>query len=132
MPKRKYRNTISFTDRNSARLRLRQKGASFSQTVNEDLSAYYDILDCMSFEMNHFFTVKKWRYYCACLHGINIYKYTPRLYARVISWALKDGVLNNLDTKYGINAKELAKEARGLSIAQAVWIYDRVQKHEGG
>ena len=129
MTAKKYRNTITFTARNSTRIRMRQRYTSFSQTVNEDLSAYYDILDCMSFEMNHFFTVKKWRYYCACLHSVDIYKYTPRLYARVISWALKDGVTGDLDTKYDVNAKELAKEARGLSIAQAVWIYDRVQKN---
>ena len=129
MTAKKYRNTITFTARNSTRIRMRQRYTSFSQTVNEDLSAYYDILDCMSFEMNHFFTVKKWRYYCACLHGVDIYKYTPRLYARIISWALKDGVTGDLDTKYDVNAKELAKEARGLSIAQAVWIYDRVQKN---
>jgi len=83
----------------------------------------------MSLEMNHFFTVKKWRYYCACLHGVDIYKYTPRLYARIISWALKDGVTGDLDTKYDVNAKALAKEARGLSIAQAIWVYDRVQKN---
>ena len=129
MAAKKYRNAITFTDRNNARIRLRQRYTSFSRVVNEDLSAYYDILDCMSLEMNHFFTVKKWRYYCACLHGVDIYKYTPRLYARIISWALKDGVTGDLDTKYDVNAKALAKEARGLSIAQAIWVYDRVQKN---
>ena len=44
---KKYRNTISFTDRNNVRLRIRQKNTSFSKTVNEDLTAFYDILDCI-------------------------------------------------------------------------------------
>ena len=65
MASKKYRNTITFSQRNSARLRLRQKHASFSRTVNEDLANYYDLLDCMSINMNHFFSpARKWQYYC--------------------------------------------------------------------
>ena len=125
---KKYRNTITFIPQNSNRIRVRQKRASFSRTVNEDLNAYYHLLDCMSIDMRGFFTPPKWQYYCDCLSGADIYKHTPWAYARAIGRALEDGALNSLDTKYGVDAKALAQEARDLSILEAAWIYDRVQK----
>ena len=145
MTAKKYRNTITFTDRNGARIRLRQKSASFSRTVNEDLSAYYDLLDCMTINMHHFFSpARKWLYYCDALRDAETYKrkhtlghalrvigglLKPWSCAREISWALEEGARKGLDTKYGVDAKALAQEARGLDIAQAVWVYDRVTKY---
>ena len=125
---KKYRNAITFTDRNNTRIRVRQKGMSFSRTVNEDLTAYYELLDCIAIDMRGFFTAQKWLYYRDCVPTSDVYKYTPHSYARVIGWALEDGVFKGLDTKHGVNAEELAQEARGLSIAEAVWVYDRVMK----
>ena len=83
MAKEKYRNAITFTDRNNARIRIRQKHTSFSRTVNEDLSAYYKLLDCMAVDMRGFFTAQKWLYYRDCLPTSDIYKYTVHSYARV-------------------------------------------------
>ena len=125
---KKYRNTITFIPQNSNRIRVRQKRASFSRTVNEDLNAYYHLIDCMSIDMRTFFTPPKWQYYCDCLCDAEIYKHTPWAYARAIGRALEDGALNSLDTKYGVNAKALAQEARDLSILEAAWVWDRVQK----
>ena len=129
MTAKKYRNTITFTPQNSNRIRIRQKKTSFSRTVNEDLNAYYHLIDCMSIDMRGFFTPKKWQYYCDCLSGAEIYKYTPWAYARAIGRALEDGALNSLDTKWGVNAKALAQEARELSILEAAW-YGTVSKKE--
>ena len=131
MMAKKYRNAITFSPQNSNRIRVRQKRTSFSRTVNEDLNAYYHLLDCMSIEMGKFFTPKKWQYYCDTLCDAEIYKYehTPWAYAREIGWALENGSLKGLDTKWGVDAKALAQEARALDIAKAVWVYDRVQKH---
>jgi len=144
MKAKKYRNTISFTDRNNVRIRLRQKSASFSKTVNEDLTAYYDLLDCMSIDMRRFFTPRKWQYYCAAIREVEIYKhkhaiayairvrggsFKPRSCAREISWALEESARKRLDTKWGVDAKALAQEARDLSILEAAWVWDRVQKH---
>ena len=131
MMAKKYRNAITFSPQNSNRIRVRQKRTSFSRTVNEDLNAYYHLLDCMSIDMRGFFTPKKWQYYCDTLCDAEIYKYehTPWAYAREIGWALENGILKGLDTKYGVDAKALAQEARNLDIAKAVWIYDHVQKH---
>ena len=143
---KKYRNTISFTDRNNARIRLRQKSASFSRTVNEDLSAYYDLLDCMTFNMNHFFTStpRKWQYYCNAIRDMEIYKHKhpiayairgvggglkPCSYAREIAWALEEGARKRLDVIWRVDGKALAQEARALNIAQALWVYDRVTKY---
>ena len=131
MMAKKYRNAITFSPQNSNRIRLRQRSASFSRTVNEDLAAYYNLIDCMSIEMGKFFTPKKWQYYCDALRDAEIYKYehTPWAYAREIGWALENGSLKGLDTKWGVDAKALAQEARALDIAQAVWVYDRVSKY---
>ena len=146
MKAKKYRNTISFTDRNNARIRLRQKSASFSKTVNEDLSAYYDLLDCMTFNMNHFFTStpRKWQYYCNAIRDMEIYKhkhpiayairgvgggFKPFSCAREIAWALEEGARKRLDVIWRVDGKALAQEARALNIAQAVWVYDRVTKY---
>ena len=146
MKAKKYRNTISFTDRNNARIRLRQKSASFSKTVNEDLSAYYDLLDCMTFNMNHFFTStpRKWQYYCNAIRDMEIYKhkhpiayairgvgggFKPFSCAREIAWALEEGARKGLDVIWRVDGKALAQEARGLDITQAVWVYDRVTKY---
>ena len=143
---KKYRNTITFSQRNSARIRLRQKSASFSRTVNEDLSAYYDLLDCMTFNMNHFFTStpRKWQYYCNAISEAEIYKrkhpiayairgvgggFKPFSCAREIAWALEEGARKRLDVIWRVDGKALAQEARGLDIAQAVWVYDRVTKY---
>ena len=146
MTSKKYRNTITFTDRNGARIRLRQKHASFSQTVNEDLANYYDLLDCMTFNMNHFFTStpRKWQYYCNAISEAEIYKrkhpiayairgvgggFKPWSCAREIAWALEEGARKRLDRVWRVDGKALAQEARGLDIIQAVWVYDRVTKH---
>ena len=145
MKAKKYRNTISFTDRNNARIRLRQKHASFSQTVNEDLSAYYDLLDCMAIEMNHFFSPpRKWYYYREAIRMMEVYKhkhpiayairlrggsFKPWSCAREIAWALEEGARKRLDVIWRVDGKALAQEARTLNIAQAVWVYDRVTKH---
>ena len=146
MKAKKYRNTISFTDRNNARIRLRQKSASFSRTVNEDLSAYYDLLDCMTFNMNHFFTStpRKWQYYCNAIRDMEIYKhkhpiayairgvgggFKPFSCAREIAWALEEGARKGLDAIWRVDGKALAQEARGLDITQAIWVYDRVTKY---
>jgi len=142
---KKYRNTITFSPRNGARIRLRQKHESFSQTVNEDLAAYYSLLDCMAIEMNHFFNpARKWMYYCDALSTSKIYKhehtlgYTLRVlggllktwsYASEIACALEDGAREGLDVLWGVDAKALAEEARALNIAEALWVYDRVSKH---
>ena len=141
---KKYRNTVTFTDRNNTRLRLRQKHAPFSKTVNEDLTAYYDLLDCMSISMGHFFDPpRKWRYYCEAIRAVEIYKhkhaiayairgvggFKPWSCAREIGWALEEGARKRLDVLWRVDGKALAQEARGLSIAEAVWVYDRVQKH---
>ena len=141
---KKYRNTVTFSHRNSTRIRLRQRSASFSRTVNEDLSAYYDLLDCMSIEMGHFFKpARKWQYYCAAIHEMETYKHKhPIAYAirgggglkpwscsREIAWALEEGARKRLDVIWRVDGKALAEEARGLSIPEAVWVYDRVQKH---
>ena len=143
---KKYRNTVTFSQRNSARIRLRQKSASFSRTVNEDLSAYYDLLDCMTFNMNHFFTStpRKWQYYCNAIREAEIYKskhpiayairgvgggFKPWSCAREIAWALEEGARKKLDVIWRVDGKALAQEARGLDIAQAVWVYDRVTKY---
>ena len=144
MKAKKYRNTITFSSRNSARIRLRQKHASFSQTVNEDLSAYYDLLDCMSINMHHFFSPpRKWRYYCEAIRAVEIYKekhaiayairgvgggFKPWSCAREIAWALEEGARKGLDRVWRVDGKALAQEARGLDIASAVWVHDRVQK----
>ena len=142
---KKYRNTITFSPRNSARIRLRQKSASFSQTVNEDLSAYYNLLDCMSIDMNHFFnSPRKWQYYCNAIREMGIYKHKhaiayairvrggalkPWSCAREIAWALEEGARKRLDVIWKVDGKALAQEARGLDIAQALWVYDRVHKY---
>ena len=142
---KKYRNTITFTDRNNTRIRLRQKGASFSQTANEDLSAYYDLLDCMTINMNQFFSPpRKWRYYCEAIRAMEIYKrkhpiayairgvgggFKPFSCAREIAWALEEGARKRLDVIWRVDGKALAEEARGLNIAEALWVYDRVQKY---
>ena len=143
---KKYRNTITFTDRNNTRIRIRQKNISFSQAVNEDLAAYYDLLDCMAIEMNHFFTYPKWRYYCDALREAEIYRrkhtlsytldvlgglFKPWSRAREIARVLEDGPRKGLDVLWGVDAKALAQEARGLDIAQATWVYDRVRKGIG-
>ena len=140
---KKYRNAITFSHRNSARLRLRQKGASFSQTVNEDLTAYYDLLDCMAINMNHFFSpARKWQYYCEAIRAVEIYKdkhpiaygirgvggFKPWSCAREIAWALEEGARKRLDVVWRVDGKALAEEARALDITQALWVYDRVQK----
>jgi len=146
MKAKKYRNTISFTDRNNARIRLRQKSASFSQTVNEDLSSYYDLLDCMTFNMNHFFTStpRKWQYYCNAIRDMEIYKhkhpiayairgvgggFKPWSCAREIAWALEEGARKRLDVIWRVDGKALAEEARALNIVEALWVYDRVTKY---
>ena len=146
MTAKKYRNTITFSQRNSARIRLRQKSASFSRTVNEDLSSYYDLLDCMTFNMNHFFTStpRKWQYYCNAIREAEIYKrkhpiayairgvgggFKPFSCAREIAWALEEGARKGLDRVWRVDGKALAQEARALNIAQAVWVYDRVTKY---
>ena len=128
MSTKKYRNAITFSDHNTARIRVRQRHASFSRTVNEDLAAYYDLLDCMSIEMHRFFTPQKWHYYCATLRDADIYKHTPWACAREIGRALEDGIFDSLDIKYGVDAKAFAQEARDLSILEAAWVWDRVQK----
>ena len=145
MKAKKYRNTISFTDRNNARIRLRQKSASFSQTVNEDLSSYYDLLDCMSINMGHFFSpARKWQYYCEAIKAMEIYKhkhpiayairgvgggFKPWSCAREIAWALEEGARKRLDVIWRVDGKALAQEARTLNIVEAVWVYDRVTKY---
>ena len=146
MTAKKYRNAITFSSRNNARIRLRQKSASFSRTVNEDLSAYYDLLDCMTFNMNHFFTStpRKWQYYCNAIRDMEIYKdkhpiayairgvgggFKPFSCAREIAWALEEGARKRLDVIWRVDGKALAQEARALNIAQAVWVYDRVTKY---
>ena len=141
---KKYRNAITFSSRNSARLRLRQKGASFSQTVNEDLASYYDFLDCMTFNMNHFFDPpRKWRYYCEAIRAMEIYKskhaiayairgvagFKPWSCSREIAWALEEGARKRLDVVWRVDGKALAEEARGLSVAEALWVCDRVHKY---
>ena len=126
---KKYRNTVTFSHRNSTRIRLRQRSASFSRTVNEDLAAYYNLIDCMSIEMRDFFTPQKWGYYCDILRNVEICEYTPWAYPHEISCALETGIVDDLDTKWGVNAGVLAQEARELSILEAVWVWDRVQKH---
>ena len=144
MTSKKYRNTITFSQRNSARIRLRQKSASFSRTVNEDLANYYDLLDCMSINMNHFFSPpRKWQYYCEAVRAMEIYKrqhpiaygirgpsgmLRPWSCAREISWALEEGARKRLDVIWRVDGKALAKEARALNIAEALWVYDRVRK----
>ena len=144
MTAKKYRNTITFSQRNSARIRLRQKSASFSRTVNEDLSAYYDLLDCMTFNMNHFFSPpRKWYYYREAIRMMEVYKHKhpiasairgvggglkPWSCAREIAWALEEGARKRLDVVWRVDGKALAKEARALNIIEAVWIYDRVRK----
>ena len=141
---KKYRNTITFSSRNSDRIRLRQKHASFSQTVNEDLSNYYDLIDCMTFEMKHFFSApRKWQYYCEAIRAVEIYRhkhpiayaicgvgggFKPWSCAREIAWALEEGARKRLDVIWRVDGKALAKEARALNIVEAVWIYDRVRK----
>ena len=127
---KKYRNAITFSARNSARICVRQKGMSFSRTVNKDLAAYYFLLDCMAVDMRDFFTPQKWGYYCDILSNVDICKYerTPWVYAREIGWLLEDGSLKGLDTKWGVDAKALAQEAEGLSILEVAWVWDRVQK----
>ena len=77
---KKYRNAITFSSRNSARIRLRQRSASFSQTVNEDLTAYYELLDCMSISMHNFFNPpRKLQYYCAAIHEMERININTRL-----------------------------------------------------
>ena len=140
---KKHRNTITFSSRNSARIRLRQKGASFSQTVNEDLSAYYDLLDCMSIDMRGFFTPRKWQYYCDALSAFETYKHKhaiayairvrggalkPWSCAREIAWALEEGARKRLDVIWRVDGKALAEEARALNIAEALWVYDWIRK----
>ena len=125
---KKYRNAITFTPRNSTRIRVRQKGMSFSGTVNEDLGMYYDLIDCMSIEMRDFFTPQKWGYYCDILRNAEICKHTPWVYSHEIGCALETGIVDDLDTKWGVNAGVLAQEARELSILEAVWVWDQVQK----
>ena len=125
---KKYRNTITFTNHNSARIRIRQKHMSFSQTVNEDLGMYHDLIDYMSIEMRHFFTPRKWQYYCDCLRNAEICKHMLWAYARAIGQALENGVREGLDTKWGVDASVLAQEARELSTLEAVWVRDRVMK----
>ena len=142
---KKYRNAITFSERNSARIRIRQKHASFSRTVNEDLAAYYSLLDCMSIEMNHFFSPpRKWGYYREAIRAVEIYKhkhaiayairgpsgmFRPWSCAREIAWALEEGARKRLDVIWRVDGKALAQEARALNIAEALWVYDRVQKH---
>ena len=129
MTPKKYRNAVTFTDRNNVRLRIRQKNTSFSKTVNEDLTAFYDILDCISIDMQQFFAPpQKWQYYCDALRDAEIYKHTPWAYAREIGLALEDGAYKGLDTKYGVDAKALAQEARTLNLVEAFWVLDRIQK----
>ena len=141
---KKYRNTITFSSRNSDRIRLRKNHASFSKTVNEDLSNYYDLIDCMTFEMNHFFSPpRKWGYYREAIRAMLIYKdkhpiaygirgvggsFKPWSCAREIAWALEEGARKRLDVIWRVDGKALAEEARALSIIEAVWIYDRVRK----
>ena len=141
---KKYRNTVTFSHRNSTRIRLRQRSASFSRTVNEDLSAYYDLLDCMSIEMGHFFKpARKWQYYCAAIREMEIYKrkhaiayairirggsFKPWSCAREIAWALEEGARKRLDVIWRVDGKALAEEARGLNIAEALWVYDWIRK----
>ena len=125
---KKYRNAITFTPRNSARIRVRQKGMSFSRTVNEDLTAYYDLLDCMAVDMRGFFTAQKWGYYCDIFCNAEICKHTPWAYPHEIGCALEIGIVDDLDTKWGVNADALAQEARELSTFEAVWVWDQVQK----
>ena len=143
---RKYRNAITFTPRNSARIRVRQKGMSFSGTVNEDLTGYYNLLDCMSIEMGRFFDPpRKWQYYCEAIRAVEIYKdkhaiayairavdgagLKPWSCAREIAWALEEGARKRLDVIWRVDGKALAQEARGLNIAEALWVYDRVHKY---
>ena len=141
---KKYRNAITFTPRNSARIRLRQRSASFSRTVNEDLTAYYDLLDCLTINMSHFFDPpRKLQYYCAAIHEMKTYKHKhPIAYAirgggglkpwscsREIAWALEEGVRKRLDVIWRVDGKALAEEARGLNVAEALWVYDRVHKN---
>ena len=141
---KKYRNTVTFSQRNSTRIRLRQNHASFSKTVNEDLANYYDLLDCMTFEMNHFFDPpRNWGYYCEAIRAVEIYKhkhaiayairgvgggFKPFSCAREIAWALEEGARKRLDVVWRVDGKALAEEARSLNIIEAVWIYDRVRK----
>ena len=145
MKAKKYRNTVTFTERNNARIRLRQKSTSFSKTVNEDLSNYYDLIDCMTFEMNHFFSPpRKWGYYREAIRAMLIYKhkhpiaysirgvggdFKPWSCAREIAWALEEGARKRLDVIWRVDGKALAQEARELDIAQALWVYDRVIKY---
>ena len=145
MMAKKYRNTVTFSHRNSARIRLRQKHASFSRTVNEDLSNYYDLIDCMTFKMKHFFSQpRKWQYYCESIRAVEIYKrkhaiafairmqdgsFKPWSCASDIAWALEEGARKRLDVIWRVDGKALAQEARTLDIAQAVWVYDRVIKY---
>ena len=128
MTAKKYRNAITFTERNNARVRIRQKHMSFSRTVNEDLGMYYDLIDCMSIEMRDFFTPQKWGYYCDILRNVEICKHTPWVYSHEIGCALETGIVDDLDTKWGVNAGVLAQEARELSILEALWVWDQVQK----
>ena len=126
---KKYRNTITFTDRNNTRIRIRQKNAPFSKTVNEDLTTLYDLFDCISIDMGHFFNpAKKWQYYCDALRNSEIYNHTPWGYAREIARALEDGTREGLDTLWGVDAKALAQEARGLTLAEAFWVVDWIGK----
>ena len=126
---KKYRNAITFTDRNNTRIRIRQKNAPFSKTVNEDLTTLYDLLDCISIDNPHFFNpARKWQYYCDALRNSEIYNHTPWEYAREIARALEAGVDKGLDTLWRVDAKALADEARGLSMAEAVWVVDWVGK----
>ena len=142
---KKYRNAITFSARNSARICVRQKGMSFSRTVNEDLTSYYNLLDCMSIEMVHFFDPpRKWQYYCEAIQAVEIYKekhtiayairaidvtgFKPWSYAREIAWALEEGARKRLDVIWRVDGKALAQEARGLNIAEALWVYDWVMK----
>ena len=145
MKAKKYRNTITFTERNNTRVRIRQKGASFSQTVNEDLTGYYNLLDYMSIEMGHFFDPpRKWQYYCEAIRAVEIYKskhaiayairgvggsFKPWSCSREIAWALEEGARKRLDRVWRVDGKALAEEVRGLDIAQALWVYDRVHKN---
>ena len=145
MASKKYRNTVTFSHRNSARIRLRQRSASFSQTVNEDLTAYYELLDCMSISMHNFFNPpRKLQYYCAAIREMEIYKhkhaiayairtvdgagFKPWSCAREIAWALEEGARKRLDVIWRVDGKALAEEARGLNIAEALWVYDWIRK----
>ena len=142
---KKYRNTITFTERNNTRIRIRQKNASFSQTVNEDLTAYYDLLDCLSINMRNFFNQpRKLQYYCAAIYEMEVYKrkhaiayairvrkegvFKPWSYAYEISWALEEGARKRLDVIWRVDGKALAEEARALNVAEALWVYDWVEK----